>query len=355
MASSKQKTTSSETSTQQTSPWAPQAGALTGAMGEATNIYNANKNDAPSDFIAGFNPDQLATFRRMLGYGANTAPSDAQAAAGNTMLNAGVSGTTGALSGFQNFDPNAANNAGSLIADANKYVAGQDIDAQVNNAMLNARQTARDVTMPGISQNAARTGNTNSSRTGIAEGMVQRGLAQQATDLGASLRSDAFKDGLSLASNNAQANNASRLAALSGQAGTGTSAAEIGRGALSGSIDDMGKLFEISGVGGSGLRDADQAALDNKNAMNDQEWQNLRNYMQIIGSQVYGQNSTGTKNGTSETTSTPSGLQIAGGLLGAAGSLFGGPIGGALGGGFGSLMNGFGALKGGFGLGSLGK
>jgi hypothetical protein len=42
--------------------------------------------------------------------------------------------------------------------------------------MLNARQTARDVTLPQINQNAAISGNSNSSRTGIAEGLVQRGL-----------------------------------------------------------------------------------------------------------------------------------------------------------------------------------
>jgi hypothetical protein len=50
--------------------------------------------------------------------------------------------------------------------------------------MQGATETARDVTMPGIEQNAAMTGNTNSTRTGIADGLVQRGLAEQSANLG---------------------------------------------------------------------------------------------------------------------------------------------------------------------------
>lgn len=319
--SSRQTTTSS----QQTSPWAPQAGALTQAMNEAQSIYGqtAGSTSAPENFVEGFNPDQLATFRKMIGYGNNATAADQNAAAGASLTNMGVDATRGALSGFGSFDPNATNNPDALVSAANKYVAGQDIDSQVNNAMLNARQTAQDVTLPGINQNAARTGNTNSSRTGIAEGLVERGLAQQATDLGASLRSKAFSDGLTLASNNAQANNTSKLAALSGQAGAGTSAADLGRGALSGSIDDMIKQFGAAAAGGEGLRSADQANLDNQLKQYESSvnapWANLRNYMDIIGSQVYGTNS----NGTSTQTSTPSAWQVIGGLMGGAGSLFG--------------------------------
>src|SRR5262245_51659849 len=121
MASSRQTTNSSQNTSSQTSPWAPQAGALTNAMSEATSIYNANKGNAPTDFVAGFNPDQLATFRRMIGYGANTAVPDANAAAGSQLQNAGVAGTTGALSGFGSFDPSAATNPDALVSAANKY------------------------------------------------------------------------------------------------------------------------------------------------------------------------------------------------------------------------------------------
>jgi hypothetical protein len=322
---------SNQNTSQQTSPWAPQAGVLTEAMGEARRIYGANagQNPAPDNFVAGFNPHQLNTFQRMINYGNGNNVAATNEYNGAALSNAGMGGINGALSGYANFDPSASNNPGALIAAANQYASGQDIDAQVNNAMLNARQTARDVTLPGISQNAARSHNTNSSRTGIAEGMVTRGLAQQATDLGASLRSKAFSDGLSLASNNAQANNAANLSRLSGMASLGSNAFDMGRGALSGSLEDAARSFGLAGAGAEGLRAADQAGLDNAlaryEAGQNAPWGNLRNYMDIIGSQVYGQNSTGTQNGTSTATQTqsPSGWQIAGGLLGAGTSLFG--------------------------------
>jgi hypothetical protein len=191
---------SSETtknSSSQTTPWAPQAGALTDIFNNAANAYGtASQATAPTNFTAQFTPDQLATFKSMLGYAnGNTTPAN-QAAAGGALTNAGVTGATGALTGLAGYDPTKLNNPGALIDQANQYASGQNIDAEVANSMLPALQQARDVTLPGIEQNAATSGNTNSSRTGIADGLVQRGLAEQATNLGATLRNQAFTNGL---------------------------------------------------------------------------------------------------------------------------------------------------------------
>src|SRR5207244_3688458 len=81
---------------------------------------------------------------------------------------AGTDATTGALSGLGQYDPTKLNNTDAITAAAGKYADGQNIDAQVNDAMLNARQTARDVTLPQIEQPAAITGTRHTSRTGLA-------------------------------------------------------------------------------------------------------------------------------------------------------------------------------------------
>jgi hypothetical protein len=312
--------TTEQKSSQNTDPWAPQAGALTSAFANAQNAYGkASTASAPNDFVAGMTPEQLATFRDALGYSSGSTVPGQNAATGAALSGSGTTATTGALSGLAGFDPSVGTNPDALIGAANKYVAGQDIDAQVNNAMLNARQTARDVTLPGINQNAAITGNTNSSRTGIAEGLVERGLAQQAADLGGSLRSDAFKDGLTLASSNANATNASKLGALSSLASSGLGAASSGVDASSKSIADKGSLLSMAADGGAGLQSSDQLALDNllKRYQSgvSSPYDALGGLMGVIGTQNWG--SSGTSTGT--TTKTPSAWEVIGGLLGAAG------------------------------------
>jgi hypothetical protein len=292
---------SSTTKTEQskTDPWAPQAGALSSAFSNAQAAYGkASQTQAPTDFVAGFTPEQLATFRSALGYANSNTTPDTSTATGNALQSAGTDATTGALSGLGAYDPTAANNPQALIDNANKYVAGQNIDSQVNDAMLNARQTARDVTMPGIAQTSAITGNTNSSRRGIAEGLVQRGLAQQATDLGASMRGQAFKDGLALSSNNANANNSAALSALTARLSGGTDAAKAGVGAGSQAIADKGALLGMAEGGGSGLQASQQAVLDNLlkryQAGVSAPYDALNGLMGIIGTNNWGSQSSGT-------------------------------------------------------------
>jgi hypothetical protein len=313
MGSSTQETSKNENTT----PWAPQAAALTDAFSKAQTAYGqASQAKAPTDFVAQFTPDQLGVFKSMLGYGNNTSTAGTSAT-GGALQSAGTNATTGALTGLSNYDPTKLNNTGSIVDAANKYVAGQDIDSQVNNSMLNARQTARDVTLPQIEQNAAITGNSNSSRTGIAQGLVERGLAQQSADLGASLRSQAYKDGLSLASSNANANNGNSLGALSSAAGAGTTAANSGVNASSSAINDQGNLFNLAGTGATGQQQATQANLDNQNAQFQSQtsapYAALQQLMGIIGSNNWG----GQTTGSSTTTKTPSALETIGGLIGA--------------------------------------
>jgi hypothetical protein len=69
MGSSTQETSKNENTT----PWAPQAAALTDAFGKAQTAYGtASQAKAPTDFVAQFTPDQLNIFKSMMGYGTGT-------------------------------------------------------------------------------------------------------------------------------------------------------------------------------------------------------------------------------------------------------------------------------------------
>lgn len=321
MSGSSKETTNSS---QQTSPWAPQAAALTSAFSDANNAYQkAQGATAPTDFTAGLTPEQISTFQRMVGFGNNNATPDAVASTGGALASAGTNGVTGALSGLSAFNPSATNNPNALVSAANQFVAGQDIPSQVRNAMQTATETARDVTMPQIEQNAAATGNTNSSRAGIAQGLVQRGLAEQAANLSGTLSSNAFANGLNLANQQANSNNTLGLGALTSSGSLGNSAATTGMAGQSQSISDYIKQLTTAAAGGEGLQGGNQADLTNQL----QQYQSgvnspfgpLSNLMQIIGSQNWGSQGTG----TSTTTKTPSAWQVIGGLMSGAGSLLG--------------------------------
>jgi hypothetical protein len=317
-----------DTSTTQ-SAYAPQVAGINTALTDAMGAYGQAKDvNAPSNYVASFDPSEIGAFQSMVGYGNNNAVPNGQAAAGTSLTNAGVSGTNGALTGLQGYDPASANNPDAIVAAANKYADGQDIPAQVKAAMQNATETARDVTMPGIEQNAALSGNTNSSRTGIAQGLVQRGLAEQSANLEGALRSQAFTNGLSLAQSQAQNNNTDKLSALGAQGTLGTAAAGQGNTASNSSVSNMIQQLSAAATGGAGLTAAQQAQLDNAlkqyQAGVSAPFAPLQQLMSIMGGN-YGTttNSSGTSNTQEHTETQASPLQIAGGILGAGTSLLG--------------------------------
>lgn len=260
--------------------WMPQVQDLTTAFSQANGaLSKANGYSAAPGTDTNF--DTSGTFNN-----------------GSTLNSAGTNATTGALSGLSGFDPTKLNNTGSLIDAANSYVAGQNIPAQVAQATQQAREQARDVTMPGIEQGAAMTGNTNSSRTGIADGLVERGLAENAQNLSGALSSQAFSNGLTLASNNANSNNTSSLGALSTAATAGTNAA------------NSGASNEATAVNTTGAQNTNNQS-NFSNSVNN-AYAALANYMKLIGSNNWGSttntsgNSASNGTGTSNTVSTPS-------------------------------------------------
>jgi hypothetical protein len=306
----------SDTQSQQTtSPWAPQASALTSAFTNAQSAYGkASDAVAPNNFTAQMTPEQLATFQQMVGYGGNSAIPNAEAATGTGLLNSGASGATGALNTLGAFNPSATNSPAAIAAGANTYASGIDIPSQVQAAMRDATNTARDVTLPGMESAAAGNGNINGSRTGLAEGLVQRDLANRAADTSATLRANAYNTGAGLTANALGANNEAALAAATGAGALGSNLASSGASMGSNSINDQGNLFTLAGQGGAGLQQNNQLGLTNELQQYQSKvaspYDSLNGLMSIIGSNNWGSNSSGTSN----TTTTPSAFQTIGGL-----------------------------------------
>jgi hypothetical protein len=271
-------------------------------------------------------PQQLANFNAMIGYGdSNGAIPGSEVAAGGRLLPAGVSGVTGAISNLSSFNPAATNNMGNTVAGANQYASGPNIPAQVQAAMQAANQEATDVTLPALNQNAALTGNINGSRISLGEGLVQRGLAQQAGNLAAQLGAGAYNTSAALTANQNQANNTALLDAMISSGNLGSGATSLGLGSNAASIGNQGQLFDIAGLGGSGLQQAKQLQDTNQNQMyqfgQETPFEALDNYMGLVSGN-YGGTTTG--NFTQTTQMQPSMFSTIGSIMGMMCSLFGG-------------------------------
>jgi hypothetical protein len=311
---SKQNTSSTST----TSATPQQQPFLNFGWDTAKNIFtNAAGVATPTNFVAGFNPGLLDTFRSMMGYGSgmNTA---ATGAAGADLATAGAGAASGALSRLGMFRPSGG--VDSNIADASKYANGTDVDALVNASMRPAEQAATEGTLPGIARSGAANGTINSNRNQIAQGMVARDLEHQRTDLGANIRSQLYNTGLDRAEQGRQFNSTSALDAIKSAISGGTGAATAGGGLTGDSINQQGALFGLNQQGGKGLTDADQAGLNDILAKYGFDTTHLsdllNNYWNITGD-LKGQTSVG----NSSTTSTASPAAILGGLITAGGSL----------------------------------
>jgi hypothetical protein len=310
-----------KTETSQTSPWGPQADALTQAFNAAQGAYQQSQNGpaAPKDFVAGANQNQQNTYQQAIDFAnGNVGTANGQIGAGQNATQQGQNGINGALTGLQSFNPSDSNNPQAMIDAATKYAAGQNIPAMVKQAMQGATEQARDVTMPGIEMAAANSGNSNSSRAGIANGLVQRGLAEQATNLSGTLQSQAFQNGLTLAQQQAQNNNVDKLTGLGQQGNLGVNSFQSGNNAVNSGVSNESGVLNIGNGGGQGQQQAQQSVLDNLlkqyQSGKTAPFDGLQQLMGIIGTQNWGSNSSG----TSHSETDPGLLGILGGALGMA-------------------------------------
>jgi hypothetical protein len=295
---------------------------LQGALSAANNNANG-AYAAPTGFTAQMTPQQLQAYQQLYQNATGMGNAGTEGSTGALASNAGAAGIQGALSGYAGYNPNIQGevNAG------NAYAAGTNIPGQVQAAMQGANQEANDVTLPGIDSAAAGTGNTNSSRTGVAQGIVQRGLAEQAGGLTAQLGANAFATGAGLQNSNYS----NILGGLNGFGATSTGALGAGTGALSSGVADTGNQGALALTGASGNQQNQQLGFQNQNQAyqfgQNSPFMALQNYMNGLNV-----NAGGTSN--TDSTSTPSFMQTIGSLLGAGGSALGskgGVFGGASG------------------------
>jgi hypothetical protein len=289
------------------------------AWGQAKGTYDKAVAKGPysGDTIAQPNQDQYDAnnaaidFYKGLG---GTSVSDLLKG-GSTSLTTGQGATDSALKGLTAYTN--SDTLDNTISGAQKVAAGFDVPGAVKAAMYDANTEASDETLPSLYRGAAGSGNINSDRTALAEGVVKKGLATKAADLSAELQNSAYNTGLSTA----QRDTTSLLGALSDLGTLGGQSTTTGNDALSSGITSAASNFGIGAAGAEDNQSLAQDVIDNDKAKYDSStdytWDQLAKYYGITGSGNWGSEESSTK----KTTNTPSTLSTIGSGLGAAGGL----------------------------------
>lgn len=329
MGSSKKTTTE----TTDMGPWKVQQPYLTSAFNEAQNLYNANKNTQgyTGDFIAGLTDQQKSQIDSGVNFynttGATTGANVSDLSQG--LLSSGGSGmgsTAGALTNLSNdifnYDPTGAN-----ISAAGRYADNPYISGMVDNAMLDARRNVAEGVIPSLYRDAAATGNLNSDRTALAQGVVERGLAEKAAGLSSALRGDAYSQGLDLAENARARNMGAGIDALTGagvlydaMAGKGLSGTELGSNISDNAIQNA---LSLSSLYQQNNQDMLDNAMQKQQYAQDRPYDMLSRYYDLVGGNNWGES--GTR--TSVTKERKSPAETASMIIGSIGSLLKGASG----------------------------
>jgi hypothetical protein len=311
---------SKTTTYQQTDPWAPQQPYILDTMQQAKSLYDTKKANPgyEGDFVAGYTPTDTSAINSIRDWSTGVGQN-----AVNTQMGTGTDLFTRGAAGMGEVDQGLKNFAGKdwtsqHIADAGQYANNPYMQQMIDAATADAKRTFSEETMRGIDQNAALTGNMNSTRAGIAAGVAQRGLSDFTGNTSATMRGDAWNNGLKMS----QADQASLLQSLLGRGDLAGNMTQMGQGAMDSAFaNEAGLLGLNSSVAELTKADA-QGQLDNSLAKfeygDSRQQQALDNYYNIVGDKLWGSTSTGVEN--KKTQASP--LSTAGSIIGGLGSLF---------------------------------
>ena len=159
--------------------------------------------------LAGLDPAQQQAYSGILNQASNNQGLANQATTmGSNLMNAGAGFGTNAQNIFNMANPS------QTMQTANMYANNPFLDDTVNASMRAARRQVFEGDIPSARLQSASTGNPRSTRLAMKEGLIERGLAEQAGDLRARLGQQAFNTGL----NQANADISNALAANTGLA-----------------------------------------------------------------------------------------------------------------------------------------
>lgn len=246
--------TGGTTGTSSTAPWSVQSPYLKYGFEQAADIYK-NAQGSPwfqGDLYAHLTPEQQALIGKTVGY--SNGPGAANAAA---VSNAGLN----QMGQGANFGHNAnvilgaagGDTTGAILANAGRFADNPYLNSQIDAMAGDIRRNLGENILPEINNAASASGNTNSSRAGIAEGIARRGAAEAVADNAANMRANAYGMGVNTAQQQWNQDISNKLNANSQVGGALTTGA-----GLTGQGSDMSTSNFNTGLQAAGMTQADQ-------------------------------------------------------------------------------------------------
>ncbi|AFT85068.1 hypothetical protein BUPH_05280 [Paraburkholderia phenoliruptrix BR3459a] len=275
------------------SPWSAARPFIAGEFQPATDaLNNALKMGTNSTYdgerVAALNPYQTqgadSTAAYANGNGVNTA---------NQFYNTGM-GMTGAGSSFGTNAQGLLRNAqtdptAGFLSTASQYANNPYVDQMIDAANTDVARQLNQQALPTLALNAAGSGNTNSTRTGVQSAILQSQAQQNMLNNASTIRGQMFNTGLNMAQtqHNTDATNALNANNQVGQAYS------LGSTALLNGQQANGNNFDQLNAAG-GLYQNQQQSLDNAamNQFNEQQSTPLNlygQYMNVINGKWGGQ------------------------------------------------------------------
>lgn len=291
---------SKQTTTTTSTPWGPQGQQLQNVFGDAQGIYDSQKGTPfyQGDLYAGMDPltDQGIQANASYATGAGADAASNVLNSGQSLLGAGQQGLSAynALYGAATTDPTQSN-----ITSAGQYADNPYMSGMIDAASRDVTRNLYENQIPGLNEAATGSGNMNSSRAGVAQGIMERGAADRIGDISAAMRGQAYSQGLGLA----EGARTSNMGFLGQAAGGYGSVYGQGLGATA-QGNDMTYGNNNALISGGQLYQQDQQGQDNADFA---QWQGqdqrqndlLNRYYGIVGANNWGGTGTGTQPGPS--------------------------------------------------------
>ena len=286
-----------------TAPWKVQQPYLKTGFNAAAGLYGQYA-DTPyyqGQLYAGMNGMQQGAANNASNYAMGQGMDLSQGMINDSQQNLAQNGNflnnANRLANFNPADPTQQN-----IQNAGQYADNPHLNGAIDAASRDVTRNLTEDVLPGINRQAAGTGNTNSSRTGVAEGIALRGAQDRLGDISSTIRADAYNSGLNLSEQGRQAN---MQGMLQGQT-TGLDAQNIavGRGmdlrnqGMQGTVN----MLDLMGRAGDKYQQDQQgyanANFDRWQGQYNQPWNTLNNYMASVGGTNWGSQQQTTKPGS---------------------------------------------------------
>jgi hypothetical protein len=290
---------SSGSQTQASEPWAEQKPYLTEGFANAKIEYDkaAALGNYQGQYTANTNPFQTQGYNGAAqfaqGQGMNASGQMLQSGMGNMQYGNQYGVNAQAQYGqLQGSDPTQA-----IIGAAGQYANNPYMDSMVDAASRDVNRNLNEQQLTGLDLAASGSGNMNSSRTGVAQGIMQRGASDQIGDISAQLRGGAYNNGLNMGQSQYNQNINQQMNA-NGQLLT---AGNYGLNATGQGLNAGYNAQDATATAGAGLQNLDQNQINGSMAQfnnNQNNGLNLAGKYQSLINGNFGSTSTSTGTGS---------------------------------------------------------